>query len=517
VLDFDGPRALADLGKSNIMSLLGDQYDVVATKRWETARAQASGHGPQQWSQAAKQSGVDAVIEGWVQDEGRHHTLTIAVRDAATGTEIDTFSVKLGDRGVSTDANRQLASQLDDVLAWIDGDATAAQAGAQLPDVRTQRPTLGAHQARPVRDDDSADDEDDDSRPTRHRRKHHHRRAAEVDDDRDSDRDSPRDRRHSRDDRDDDRRTKDRDRDDDRPAKANLEADAKADLKKVAVADPAATQDSSDLVKLFGPDSKEADIVAEAKPIKVMKPAPRFQLSLGGFVSSRGMAFEQNPPDSQKQMPEYPASGLYGLSIGASVFPMPVNKLDTRQTGVGFSFNLEKSVGAYLSAYDPESDTYGDYSIDHTAYEGAIHYRYPVDFVTFDGDVNYGKYGYQILDLPGGVQLPDVDYSYVGLGGHLELNVTDRTRVGFGAKYMYLLNAGDVSSEEWYGSGTASGLALDANVQIPLGDMLYVRGQLDYRRVSMDFEQSGNVSNDLDISRIVDSTIGGSASIGVAF
>ena len=47
--------------------------------------------------------------------------------------------------------------------------------------------------------------------------------------------------------------------------------------------------------------------------------------------------------------------------------------------------------------------------------------------------------------------------------------------------------------------------------------MLYVRGQLDYRRVSMDFEQSGNVSNDLDISRIVDSTIGGSASIGVAF
>src|SRR5215468_10430027 len=94
VLDFDGPRALADVGRSNVMNLIGDQYDVVATKRWESARAQASGHGPQQWQQASKQSGVDAVIEGWVQEEGKHHTLTIAVRDASTGTEIDTFSVK---------------------------------------------------------------------------------------------------------------------------------------------------------------------------------------------------------------------------------------------------------------------------------------------------------------------------------------------------------------------------------------------------------------------------------------
>src|SRR5512146_2308487 len=101
VLDFDGPRALADLGRSNVMSLLGDQYDVVSSKRWQAARAQA-GHGPQQWQQASRQSGVDAVVEGWIEDEGRHHTMTISVRDASTGTQIDIFSVKLGDKGVST-------------------------------------------------------------------------------------------------------------------------------------------------------------------------------------------------------------------------------------------------------------------------------------------------------------------------------------------------------------------------------------------------------------------------------
>ena len=125
ILDFDGPRTLADNGKSAVMGLLGDQYDVVATRRWESARAQASGHGPQQWRQAAKQAGVDAVIEGWVQDEGRHHVMTVAVRDASTGNQIDTISVKLGNNGISTDAGHQLAAQLDDIFGYIDGDVTS--------------------------------------------------------------------------------------------------------------------------------------------------------------------------------------------------------------------------------------------------------------------------------------------------------------------------------------------------------------------------------------------------------
>src|SRR3569623_3264098 len=115
VLDFDGPRTLADVGRAAVMSLLGDQYDGGATRRWETARAQAAGHGPQQWRQAAKQAGVDAGIEGWVQDEGRHHVMTVAVRDASTGNEIATDTNKHGNSEDTTDQSQQLATQLDDI------------------------------------------------------------------------------------------------------------------------------------------------------------------------------------------------------------------------------------------------------------------------------------------------------------------------------------------------------------------------------------------------------------------
>src|SRR4051794_36480736 len=86
VLDFDGPHQLADSTRSTVVALLGEQYDVVSTKRWETARADSSVHskGPASWNEAARKAGVDAVIEGWVQSK----TLNVLVRDASTGNEI---------------------------------------------------------------------------------------------------------------------------------------------------------------------------------------------------------------------------------------------------------------------------------------------------------------------------------------------------------------------------------------------------------------------------------------------
>src|SRR5262249_17463394 len=208
------------------------------------------------------------------------------------------------------------------------------------------------------------------------------------------------------------------------------------------------------------------DIVAAAKPASVMRPAPRYFVSGGAFVGSRGMTFTKNPPDATSPTPDYPAAGLYGLSLAAAGDPMPDNKLDHPPAGLGIALSLQHSIGAYMSAMDPDEGTYGDYTIDHTAYEGGIHYRYPVDFVSLDGEVNYGRYSYTIADLPGSLLIPDVDYSYLGFGGHIDVAVTDRTRVGFGAKYMYLLSAGDVSDQGWYGAGTASGIDLNADFTI---------------------------------------------------
>jgi hypothetical protein len=534
VVDFDGlPRNLADTGRSNVMSMLGNQYELVPTKKWESARANAPGRGPAQFQQAAKSSGVDAVIEGFVNTEGRHHTLTVLVRDSLTGNEIDSVSIAIGEKGLSAESTKSLTAQLDDILVWIDPDSTSDEVQSTLP---PPKEIIDRH--KPKRhiqddsDDDSRDSRDDRDEPrSSHRPKYKSLRHIQSDDDnrdyddrrkhdsRDGDdRDEPRS--HStRDDgaRSDRRSTRDfddsRDSDDvKRPDKDRANAPM---LKAVATADPIDAKNTSDLQSLLPPDSDEIKVLAAARAPRSVTPTPKYFLEGGGWVSSRGMNFVHNPPDSVQQAPDYPAQGLAGISIQASVYPYPVNKYDFDPSGIGFSFGISKSVGSLLSAYDPDQNTYGDYVIDNTAYNGAIHYRMPWDMLVADADISYGKFGYAIEGL--GTNIPDVDYTYIGLGGTLDLKVTDRTRAGFGAHYMYLLDAGDVSDETWYGSGSASGIDLEAHFQIPISDMLYVRGMIDYRRVSMDFEGSGDISNALEIGTITDSTIGGQLSLGVQF
>jgi hypothetical protein len=506
VLDFDGPRQLADNGRSAVMSVLGDQYNIVATKNWDTARARASGRGPQQWRSASKQAGVDAVIEGWVLTEGRHHVLTVAVRDAATGNQIDTVSVRLKESGVTPEAGHKLAAQLDDLLGWIDGDISADPAPS-LPDVREMRPMLGAHD--PSRDHDrerarSADDDDDEADPDededapvkrRHHKKHRKVKRVEADDDQAQD------------------ETPAANDDDDADSSEKTEKTAKFG-KKVAVADDV-TKDTSDLVTLFGPESKEAAIVSDGKTKHVPVPTPRFQISAGPYVTSRGMTWSYDP-EAKGNPPEYPASTIKGFDAQVAVYPLPLQKEDGRVSGLGFSLDLEHSIAGVITAMDDTG--YGDYTITHVAWETAVHYRYPIDIITIDGSANFGNVTHALsADFPQSVAIPDTSYSYLGAGVHVDLQVTEHASVGAGARYMYLLGAGPVTDQDWYGAGKANGLALDGDFIIPLPHKLYVKGGIEYRRVKIDFEGSGELTQQWGVWDMTDSSISGTGNLGVEF
>ena len=81
VLDLEGKRAVADQGKAAIVGVLSEDYNLVSSKTWLEAKAAASRklHGPAAWSKAARQVGVDAVVEGWINEEGRSKVLTIVI------------------------------------------------------------------------------------------------------------------------------------------------------------------------------------------------------------------------------------------------------------------------------------------------------------------------------------------------------------------------------------------------------------------------------------------------------
>lgn len=121
VLDFEGPRELADASRTEIVKqLVLGNYDFVSPKRWE----QAKSHSRRSKAAAAKAMGVDAVVEGWVDPDGHStHVLTVLVSDAATGKELDAFDERLPDKGqISSAMSRDMAEKLDDIMDAFDDE-----------------------------------------------------------------------------------------------------------------------------------------------------------------------------------------------------------------------------------------------------------------------------------------------------------------------------------------------------------------------------------------------------------
>jgi len=491
ILDFDGPRSLADAGRTEVQKILGEQYDVVAKQRWEDARARAQqkSAGPQTWQKAARSSGVDAIIEGWVQDEGRHKLLTVAIREASTGQELDTVSVRVGAKGLSDDSRSKLSDELDGVLAYIEG--APEPAGGSLRVIETRK-MIGAKAPK-------VDDLDEDLP-----RKKKTRVADATDETEDGDEPTARKRSRRADAEGTDGESTAGDDDNERPAKAK---------KEVAAGEPdLAASENSDLVSLFGATSDEGKI-SDPTAAHVPVPTPRFRIAGGAYYGARSLditAENQTGPMSYAGVPSK------GLALQGAVFPFPSKKLDGALSGIGFSFALSKSAGSEVTFDDGES--VAEYVIDQSAYKAGIHYRHALaSLVSIDGEVSYGTSSYLIPDAPETFEVPDTEYSYIGGAVHLDLTITERASVGFGAKYMYLLDVGPISSVDWYGPGRASGMGLDADFVIPLPQNLFVHGAIAYEKFTISYDGVGVITEEEGVSESSDSTVNGSVNLGIQF
>lgn len=511
VLDFDGPRQLADSGRSTVLSVLGEQYDVVATKRWEDARAAAAQqtHGPAQWSRAAKQSGVDAVIEGWVQDEGRRKILNIVVREASNGREFDTISVRLdGKRALSTEGSRQLQANLNEVLDWI--DAGQNEPSNTLPVVTVKK--LGGGSGR--RSDDGRRDDDGD-RP--------HGRRPVIDDSDDAPAESRRRaRRSDRDDRDDrgersERRVAEAETGDS-PARASKKTDdADATDAPAHEAKPVevstAAREAHELEILFPQGSDERKQVLGEKVDHVPQRTPRFMIDGGGYYGSRSLIWDADPDANVQQ---FAGVTTKGLEVNAAIYPFPLKQTDGILSGIGFTGSLHHSAGSTV-VFD-DIDTVEEYVLNQNGWELGVHYRTPINsLIAIDGGAFYGNQTYEIVDASPDFETPDTKYSYLGASVHLDLSITDRALIGFGARYFTVLDSGDLQSVDFYGPASASGLGLEGSFLIPLPMSLYVRGQLAYQRISLELSGGGQITDDEGVTGGRDSMITGNVNLGIAF
>jgi hypothetical protein len=484
ILDFDGPRGLADTGREEVVNLLGEQYDVVAKKRWEEARAKAQKKeaGPTTWKSAAKTSGVDAVIEGWISDDGRHKQLTVQVREAATGAEIDNISVRLGQKGLSTDNRQKLSEELNGILQYIEGAPEALSDSMKTVDTRK----LVGSKPRATEDDYRSSFGDEGSR----------KKSARYEETEEDVEEAPRKKKRTAQDGD----------------EIEIEGEAPKAKKEVAAAADIQTKENQDLVTLFGATSTEGQI-ADAKASHVPEPTKKFRIGAGFYYGARSFNVVAENQEGPQQYSSVPSKGL---EVNAAVYPFPRDKFDSGLNGLGFTAGLSKSAGSWVTFDDGEA--VGEYGINQSSYNVGIHYRHNLhSLIAIDGGATYGHSTYKFPDVPEAFETPDTDYSYFGLGAKLDLNIANKATVGFGGRYMYILDTGDVTSEDFFGPGRASGYGLDADFVIPLPKDLYIRGALAYDKYTISYDGVGIITEEDGVSESNDSTVNGSLNVGIQF
>jgi hypothetical protein len=74
-----------------------------------------------------------------------------------------------------------------------------------------------------------------------------------------------------------------------------------------------------------------------------------------------------------------------------------------------------------------------------------------------------------------------------------------------------------MSSLDWYGPGSASGFSLDASFVIPLPKQLFVKGDLNYRRFSTEFDGAGVITEEETVLGASDAAMNGSVNLGIQF
>jgi hypothetical protein len=264
---------------------------------------------------------------------------------------------------------------------------------------------------------------------------------------------------------------------------------------------------------IFPQDTIEHKEVFGIEGKHVPQDTKRFMLDVGPYYSSRSLTWDAAPDANVQQ---FAGVSSRGVEVNAAIYPFPAKAKDGVLSGIGFTGSVHHSLGS--SVISDEGDTVNEYVINQNGFELGAHYRAALSsLIAVDGGAFYGNQTFEIVDASPDFETPDTKYSYLGVGGHLDLAITDRALVGFGARYFTVLDSGDLASTDWFGPAQASGLGLEASFVIPLPASLYVRGQLSYQRIALELSGGGVITDQEGVTAGHDSNVVGNVNLGIAF
>jgi hypothetical protein len=205
----------------------------------------------------------------------------------------------------------------------------------------------------------------------------------------------------------------------------------------------------------------------------------------GGYVTARTLTF--TPAAGDAGAPPGPDGGhpTMGLHLRADLFPFGEPGAGARLTGLGVQLELARAVGNRVAAEVDGQPT--QLPVAQGVWSAAVAYRRPFEPAIVQLDLGYGRTSQAIENRPPSVTIIDAAYGYLRAGARVELPVSPRATLVAGAHYLYLTSAPAMQA---LAAPSATGLDLEAAVEVPLGGALTAIGGLDYQRIGLTFADS---------------------------
>jgi hypothetical protein len=478
VLNFTGPQG----GKAAaaVASAVKKRHTVVSSAQYTKAekRLKAKKQTDKNVAKVAAEIQVDAVISGVIKKKAGKFTLTVSVREGASGKVKGSAKIALRgakiDQRAKDDIDAEVVPLVDDVQSIAGGgggDDFASNDSAPIEDKKP--PKKGK---KPPEEDTTGADSGMGSGTGSSDDTGEQEAAPGVDD------------------------TKDKQV----ASSEGSEASAESSVSKSADEEGAPTEIMGGKYARNGGFSIDAGVSMFARTLT--------------FTTRTGLARDAQPSG-------YDGTIVPGGMIDGEVYPLVLmgSKPDSMLAGLGVTFLFDR-VFLLKSKAGPE-----EYNTTQQRYGVGLRYRLNIGHkptlpTVFVG-IGYNSLTFAIDGPVAVTRLPDVNYSYVDphIGFRLPLGSANLALLAK-ASYLLVLSSGAFSEAAGYGPGSVVGVDFEGGLEYRLMPRLPIHVGIHYVRIAYDFDGSGALANNQDgdpstpdVGGALDEYLGGYATVGYIF
>jgi hypothetical protein len=251
-------------------------------------------------------------------------------------------------------------------------------------------------------------------------------------------------------------------------------------------------------------------------------------VNLGVSFIGRKLTFDYTGTDTTQAPPGYDGTPVPGAYMTAETYPARFGDETGALANIGVGVVIDRVIGLN-STLDDGTGTLVKIPTRMWRYGANLRYRHnfgdePNGF-SMHGAVGYNTAGFAITkrDVPGtNVDVPNVNYKYIDIGVGGRVPVVGPLSLLAEAKFLGLLNAGQIQTLAQYGPADVSGFEGEAVFEYQITDNVNARAGGRFMQVKMTYDGFGalgdrNSDGMQDVTGSSDRYLGGFVTAGYSF